>query len=201
MKKMACAKTLSSDWERVIVIHSRDSNNMWAPSRALLSAHSGYHNLTWGDIQNTLTTDEINAGDAKDPDGVQNNDHPKVYVAWSKHPNFDTRNTGFNDPISQSLEDAFRSQDWWHFVETQNYVCCSFFTSSWRYLRAHKSLRFGPTLAPLLDRLLVLRTGERPRVIRPRCMRPSVVRRKQGFGMEEKNLYLDHNKSTSAPNN
>lgn len=96
---------------------------MWAPSRALLSAHSGYHNLAWGDIQNTLTTEEINAGDAKTPNGVQNNDHPKVYVSWSKHANFDTRNTGWNDPISQSLDDAFRSQDWWYFVDPQYYVC------------------------------------------------------------------------------
>ncbi|EPS34974.1 hypothetical protein PDE_09939 [Penicillium oxalicum 114-2] len=110
------------DWERVIVIHSRDGNNMWAPSRALLSAHSGYHNLAWDDIQNTLTTEEINAGDAKTPNGVQNNDHPKVYVSWSKHANFDTRNTGWNDPISQSLDDAFRSQDWWYFVDPQYYI-------------------------------------------------------------------------------
>jgi hypothetical protein len=99
------------DWERVIIIHSRDDNNMWAPSRALLSAHSGYNNLAWGDIQNTLTTDEVNAGDAKEPNGVQNNDHPKVYVAWSKHPNFDTRNTGWNDPASQSLDGKLRSSD------------------------------------------------------------------------------------------
>ncbi|KAJ5786516.1 uncharacterized protein N7503_011728 [Penicillium pulvis] len=110
------------DWERVVIIHSRDDNDMWAPSRALLSAHSGYHNLAWGDIQNTLTTDQINAGDAKDPNGVQDEDHPKVYVAWSKHPNFDTRNTGFTDPISQSLDDAYRSDDWWHYVGPQYYI-------------------------------------------------------------------------------
>ncbi|KAJ5992100.1 hypothetical protein N7451_007824 [Penicillium sp. IBT 35674x] len=110
------------DWERVVIIHSRDDYDMWAPSRALLSAHSGYHNLAWGDIQNTLTTDQINAGDAKDPNGVQGEDHPKVYVAWSKHPNFDTRNTGFTDPISQSLDDAYRSDDWWHYVDPQNYI-------------------------------------------------------------------------------
>lgn len=97
---------------------------MWAPSRALLSAHSGYHNLAWGNIQNTLTTDEIKAGDAKTPNGVKNNDHPKVYVSWSKHANFDTRNTAWVDPASQSLEDAFRSQDWWYFVDPQYYVCC-----------------------------------------------------------------------------
>lgn len=114
--------TRGSDWERVVIIHARDSDNKWTPSRALLSAHSGYSNLAWGDIQNTLTTDEINAGKAKDPNGVKNNDHPKVYVAWSKHPNYDTRNTGWNDPASQSLDNAFRSDDWWHFVDSENYV-------------------------------------------------------------------------------
>ena len=95
---------------------------MWAPSRALLSAHEGYTSLEWGEIQNTLTTDEVNGGDAKDPNGVQNNDHPKVYVAWSKHAMYDTRNTGWNDIISQSTENAFRSQDWWHYVDQSNYV-------------------------------------------------------------------------------
>ncbi|KAJ5765205.1 hypothetical protein N7520_004764 [Penicillium odoratum] len=110
------------DWERVVIIHSRDHKNMWAPSRALLSAHSGYNNLAWGDIQNTLTTDQINAGDAKDPNGVKNEDHPKVYVAWSKHPNFDTRDTGLIDPVSQSLDDAYRSDDWWYYVDPQYYI-------------------------------------------------------------------------------
>lgn len=110
------------DWERVIIIHSRDDNKMWAPSRALLSSHSGYHNLAWGDIQNTLTTEEIQAGAANDPNGVRNNDHPKVYVSWSKHAHFDTRNTGWNDPLSQSTDNAFRSNDWWHYVSKKNYV-------------------------------------------------------------------------------
>lgn len=112
----------NSDWERVIIIHSRDDNKMWAPSRALLSSHSGYHNLAWGDIQNTLTTEEIQAGAANDPNGVRNNDHPKVYVSWSKHAHFDTRNTGWNDPLSQSTDNAFRSNDWWHYVSKKNYV-------------------------------------------------------------------------------
>lgn len=110
------------DWERVIVIHSRDASNMWAPSRALLSSHSGYHNLAWGNIQNTLTTEEIRAGAANDPNGVRNNDHPKVYVSWSKHAHFDTRNTGWNDPLSQSTDNAFRSNDWWHYVDKKYYI-------------------------------------------------------------------------------
>lgn len=115
--------TNASDWERVIVIHSKNTNtNTWAPSQALLSQHSGYERQPWAAIQNTLTTPEIQAGDAKDPNGVQNNDHPKVYVAWSKHAHFDTRNTGWNDPASQSTDNAFRSQDWWYFVDPKYYV-------------------------------------------------------------------------------
>ncbi|PYH90093.1 hypothetical protein BO71DRAFT_335198 [Aspergillus ellipticus CBS 707.79] len=110
------------DWERVIIIHSRAANHTWGPSRALLSSHSGYHNLAWGSIHNTLTTAEIQAGNAKTPDGVKNNDHPKVYVSWSKHAHFDTRNTAWVDPLSQSLDTAFRSQNWWHFVEKQHYI-------------------------------------------------------------------------------
>ncbi|KAJ6155864.1 hypothetical protein N7470_006430 [Penicillium chermesinum] len=110
------------DWERIIIIHSRDDNNMWAPSRALYSAHSGYNSYAWGDIQNTLTTDQVNAGDAKDPNGVRNQDHPKAYVGWSKHPHFDDRNTGYNDPASQSLDNAFRSDDWWYYVDPQYYI-------------------------------------------------------------------------------
>jgi hypothetical protein len=88
----------------------------------LLSAHSGYHDLAWGDIQNTLTTEQVNAGDAINPNGVRNNDHPKVYVSWSKHAHFDTRDTGWNDPLSQSDDNAFRSDDWWHFVDPGYYV-------------------------------------------------------------------------------
>lgn len=149
---------MSSDWERVIIIHSRDANNMWAPTRALLSAHSGYHDLAWGDIQNTLTTDEINAGDAKTPNGVQNNDHPKVYVAWSKHAHFDTRNTGWNDPISQSTDNAFRSDDWWYYVDKSYYVS----SSSVSFMAVQSlltSIRFCRTIPQMLAKLSGLRTG------------------------------------------
>ncbi|RAL02984.1 YjbQ family protein, partial [Aspergillus ibericus CBS 121593] len=110
------------DWERVIIIHSRDANNTWAPSRALLSAHSGYHNLAWGSIHSTLTTAQINAGSARQPDGVRNNDHPKVYVSWSKHAHFDTRDTVWIDPLSQSLDNAYRSDDWWYYADPKDYI-------------------------------------------------------------------------------
>ncbi|PYI17486.1 UPF0047 domain protein [Aspergillus violaceofuscus CBS 115571] len=88
------------DWERVIIVHSRDANELWAPSRALLSAHSGYHNLAWSQIHSTLTSEEIAAGDARAPEGVRGNDHPKV----------------------QSTDNAFRSADWWYYVEQQYYI-------------------------------------------------------------------------------
>ncbi|RAH85479.1 UPF0047 domain protein [Aspergillus japonicus CBS 114.51] len=110
------------DWERVIIVHSRDANELWAPSRALLSAHSGYHNLAWSQIHSTLTSEEIAAGDARAPEGVRGNDHPKVYVSWSKHAHFDTRDTIWVDPISQSTDNAFRSADWWYYVEQQYYL-------------------------------------------------------------------------------
>ena len=111
-----------SDWERVIIVHSKDDQNNWTPSRALYSSHSGYDNYAWGDIQSTLTTEQIQAGDAQNPDGVQNNDHPKVYVSWSKHAQYDTMETNYLDPASQSLGDAYRSNDWWYYVDPKYYV-------------------------------------------------------------------------------
>ncbi|PYI01138.1 hypothetical protein BO78DRAFT_328408 [Aspergillus sclerotiicarbonarius CBS 121057] len=110
------------DWERVIIIHTRSANTTWTPSRALLSAHSGYRNLPWGSIHSTLTTAQIAAGNARLPDGVHNNDHPKVYVSWSKHAHFDTRDTVWIDPLSQSLDNAFRGDDWWYFVDSRDYI-------------------------------------------------------------------------------
>jgi Necrosis inducing protein (NPP1) len=125
------------DWERVVIVHTKDtSSNTWAPSTALYSAHSGYNKYAWGDIQNTLTTDQVNAGDAKDPDGVKNQDHPKVYVAWSKHPNFDDRNTGWNDPLSQSDGNAFRSDDWWYYVDPKYYILSDSTTDAGKALGA-----------------------------------------------------------------
>ncbi|KAJ5288273.1 hypothetical protein N7508_011048 [Penicillium antarcticum] len=73
------------------------------------------------DTQNTLTADEANAEDAKDQNGVKNNDHPKVYVSWPKHANFGTRKTEWNNPASQSLE-IFSSQKWWYFVAPRSSI-------------------------------------------------------------------------------
>jgi len=111
------------DWERVIIIHTRDTNaNTWQPTTALYSAHSGYNKYAWGSIQNTLSTQDAEAGAGPTPNGLTGLDHPKAYVAWSKHPMYHDRNTGWNDPISQSTANAFRGQDWWRFVAKQNYI-------------------------------------------------------------------------------
>ncbi|PYH81516.1 hypothetical protein BO82DRAFT_81106 [Aspergillus uvarum CBS 121591] len=139
------------DWERVIIVHSRDANELWAPSRALLSAHSGYHNLAWSQIHSTLTSEEIAAGDARAPEGVRGNDHPKVYVSWSKHAHFDTRDTVWVDPISQSTDNAFRSNDWWYYVEQQYYVSFPFvssilLTDSPKKIRSDNSTEAGKAL-------------------------------------------------------
>jgi len=126
----------NSDWERIIIIHTKDTTaDTWSPSRALYSAHSGYNSYAWNDIQNTLTyvysanliserkfieyprTADAEAGKGPTPNGLRGLDHPKAYVSWSKHAHFDDRNTGWNDPISQSTDNAFRSQDWWRFVD------------------------------------------------------------------------------------
>jgi hypothetical protein len=140
---------------------------MWAPSRALLSSHSGYHNLAWGDIQNTLTTEEVQAGAANEPNGVRNNDHPKVYISWSKHAHFDTRNTGWNDPISQSTDNAFRSNDWWHYVNKQHYVsalelCCTIPISSVQVLTNCRSYQITLLMPVKLWEVLI---GAAPLVI------------------------------------
>ncbi|KAM0459817.1 hypothetical protein ACHAPV_000068 [Trichoderma viride] len=109
------------DWERVIIEWAQGSDGNWVQNQALLSQHSGYGRFNWASIQNTLNTADgsLPLGGAN---GRQNLDHPKVYVAWSKHPNYDDRNTGWNDPLSQLDDNAFRSQDWWYFPVASDYL-------------------------------------------------------------------------------
>ncbi|KAK3987650.1 hypothetical protein QBC44DRAFT_331011 [Cladorrhinum sp. PSN332] len=123
------------DWERVIVIWTLlPSTTSWVTSRLLLSQHSGYQSINWASIQNTFSTEDatLPRGGAN---GVQNRDHPKVYVAWSKHAHYQDRNTGWNDPISQLTGNAFRSQDWWYFPAKSD------------YLRADRSTELGQLIA------------------------------------------------------
>lgn len=72
------------------------------------------------------STTQASSSDPRQNQGIHNQDHPKVYIAWDKHPAYHTRNTGFNDPISQSTSNAFRSQDWWHFVDRSTKMKFSF---------------------------------------------------------------------------
>ncbi|RYP70586.1 hypothetical protein DL771_005405 [Monosporascus sp. 5C6A] len=96
-----------SDWERVIVIWTKSSTT-WTPSHLLLSQHSGYDRKSWSSVQNTFNTADISLPRGGD-NGRKNLDHPKVYVAWSKHANYNDRNTGWNDVLSQLTNNAFRS--------------------------------------------------------------------------------------------
>ncbi|RFU81836.1 necrosis inducing [Trichoderma arundinaceum] len=109
------------DWERVIVEWAKGSDGNWTQSRLLLSQHSGYDNRAWSSIQNTLNTAD-GSQQIGGSNGRQNLDHPKVYVAWSKHANYNDRNTGWNDPLSQLDNNAFRSQDWWYFPVASDYL-------------------------------------------------------------------------------
>ncbi|KAK4231670.1 hypothetical protein QBC38DRAFT_465262 [Podospora fimiseda] len=109
------------DWERVIVIWSLNPNTTWTPSTLLLSQHSGYQSIPWASIQNTFSTQDATLPRGGN-NGLKNRDHPKVYVAWSKHAHYQDRNTGWNDPISQLTGNAFRSQDWWYFPVASDYL-------------------------------------------------------------------------------
>ncbi|KAK4160189.1 hypothetical protein QBC43DRAFT_325833 [Cladorrhinum sp. PSN259] len=123
------------DWERVIVIWTQQTpNTNWIPTTLLISQHSGYQSIAWAQIQNTFSTEDASLPRGGD-NGLQNRDHPKVYVAWSKHAHYQDRNTGWNDPISQLTGNAFRSQDWWYFPNKND------------YLRADRSTSLGSLIA------------------------------------------------------
>lgn len=160
----------------MVVIHSRGDDNTWAPSRALYSSHSGYHNYAWKDIHSTLATDEVQNAETKPPEGGKDKDHPMVYVAWSKHAQFDTTNKIWLGPIAQSTDNAYRSGDWWRYVDRKHYVRDSRVNSS-TYLTAYR-----------FDRITLLRRdrswdgliGGLRQVILPRCMIRYVLRRRLG---------------------
>ena len=110
-----------SDWENVIVAWGKGGDGNWTPSKLFLSQHGKYETHAWKDIQNTFNTEDFDKKLGGD-NGRKNLDHPKVYVAWSKHANFHTRNTGWNDIVSQSTGNAFRSQDWWYYPLSNDYI-------------------------------------------------------------------------------
>ncbi|KAF4995611.1 hypothetical protein FGRMN_5002 [Fusarium graminum] len=109
------------DWERVIVVWARGKDNYWRQSQLFMSRHRGYDKKKWGDIQNTFSSRDANKSRGG-KNGQKNLDHPKVYVGWAKHAIFHDRNTGWNDPLSQLLDNEFRSQDWWHYHSQRSYI-------------------------------------------------------------------------------
>lgn len=70
------------------------------------------------------------------PNSLRGLDHPKAYVSWSKHAHFHDRNTGWNDAISQSTDNAFRGQDWWKFVEKRDFIQSDLGTAAGKALDA-----------------------------------------------------------------
>ena len=68
------------------------------------------------------STADAEAGLGPTPNGQQNLDHPKVYVAWSKHAMYHDRKTRYIDVVAQSTDNAWRGQDWWRFVGKERYV-------------------------------------------------------------------------------
>ena len=135
-----------SDWERVIVIWTQPSrtsantthNNpraAWSPTQLLLSQHFGYQTLNWSDIPHTFSTPDA-CLPRGGPDDVKGENHPKVYVSWSKHANYATTSTHWRDLLSQFTDNAFRSDDWWYFPATKS-----------EYLQADGATALGRTLA------------------------------------------------------
>ncbi|KAL6915469.1 hypothetical protein FSHL1_006920 [Fusarium sambucinum] len=124
------------DWEHVIVVWARGSDSKWHQSRLFLSQHKTHDKKNWNDIQNTFKVDEANKPRGGD-NGKKGFAHPKVYVAWAKHAIYHDRNTGWNDPLSQQLGHAFRSQDWWYYHSKGDYI------------RADRSTEVGRQIAGL----------------------------------------------------
>jgi hypothetical protein len=108
------------DWERVIVRWSHSDEGR-RQAELILSQHSGYTHIPWPSIRSTISPSSLQLPKGG-PDGLKNLDHPKVYVAWSKHPNYDHPDTKWRDIVSQSTPYAYRGQDWWTFVEGSEYV-------------------------------------------------------------------------------
>ena len=70
----------------------------------------------WASIQNTFDEPDSTVQNAKD------RDHPKIYIGWGKHAMFSTRNTGYNDPLSQGCTREFRSNDWWYLPKVDDLI-------------------------------------------------------------------------------
>ncbi|GJN79681.1 hypothetical protein PLIIFM63780_003199 [Purpureocillium lilacinum] len=139
------------DWERVLVELRKSDDTQWRPYQLHLSQHSGYDRILWPNIQNTFS--DSDAGQPRGGDnGKKNLDHPKVYVAWSKHANYQDRNTGWNDPLSQLTNNAFRSQDWWYFPTRDDYIRADRSTDVGRLIASLDWAQYQSTSTPTMVR-------------------------------------------------
>ena len=115
LERLSCADHLChSDWERVVVVWGKGENTKWVPSRLMISQHNGYQTISWDNIENTFNTRDgrhVRGG----KNGLRRRDHAKVYVAWSKHAQYQNRQTRWFTPLSQLTDLAYRSDDWWYF--------------------------------------------------------------------------------------
>lgn len=103
------------DWERIIVVWKRDGDN-WIRDRLLKGFHGTSINTPWDSVQNTFDYSDTTEQGARGKDGA------KIYAGWAKHANYDTRNTGFNDPLSQGCQNEFRSRDWYYMPDAEHLI-------------------------------------------------------------------------------
>ncbi|KAH8626135.1 hypothetical protein IG631_20014 [Alternaria alternata] len=125
---------LFSDWENVIVSITRDAGGNWTPTSLLLGGHGSWWENAWTDLY-TVASSEI--GDNMLHQKT-NNDHPKVYVSWSKHANFPDPDPErlLNLPFPyQSTCNAVRAQDWWGYVDLTNYIRADMSTEAGQWIQ------------------------------------------------------------------
>lgn len=98
---------------------------LWEPYLLFLGYHGkynrgssrGYWTQAW-----TVSNEDVLNGNIIGNNQAKWEDHPKVYPSWSKHANFDRPYRGPLDAIDQSTMSAYRSDEWWNFVDSNYYI-------------------------------------------------------------------------------
>lgn len=88
----------------------------WHRSELLKSMHSGYQAKPWDQVESTFAYTNPSEIRGKNKEGA------KIYVGWSKHPNYDTKETHWRDSISQGCLREYRSDDWWYLPTEKDLV-------------------------------------------------------------------------------
>ncbi|CAD6592099.1 MAG: hypothetical protein ASARMPRED_006025 [Alectoria sarmentosa] len=129
----------NSDWERLVIWYDKDpSSGMWSAEKLSMSQHGGYQTKKWNDIETTLSYAQASAANPKNRWFLSGQDHPKIFIAWDKHPHFDNKYTADLGWIAQSVNTAFRSDDWWHFVEPRYFIKADALTSAGQAMEKDK---------------------------------------------------------------